>query len=112
MKTLADQALDGQTVLLRCELNVAFDEHGIPDLTRIEASRPTVDLLRNAGCRIVVCSHMGRPWGKRDPSKSLRHLLEPLAAVVGTDVSFADDCIGSARNEAIAGLPPGGVLLL
>jgi phosphoglycerate kinase len=112
MKTLGDQALSGQTVLLRCELNVAFDNEGVPDLTRIEASRPTIDLLRDAGCRVVVCSHMGRPWGQRDPSKSLRQLVEPLATVLGGEVRFADDCIGPGRNEAIASLPAGGVLLL
>src|ERR1041384_7498110 len=100
MQTLADQALDGQVVLLRCELNVAFDENGVPDLTRIEASRPTFDVLREAGCRIVVCSHMGRPWGKRDPSKSLRQLIGPLESVLGTDVAFAEDCVGPAREEA------------
>jgi phosphoglycerate kinase len=112
MRTLGDQALNGQTVLLRCELNVAFDDQGVPDLTRIEASRPTFDALRNAGCRVVVCSHMGRPWGQRDPSKSLRQLVEPLTSVLGAEVRFVEDCVGPVRNEAIAGLPAGGVLLL
>ncbi|HTA32776.1 MAG TPA: phosphoglycerate kinase [Solirubrobacteraceae bacterium] len=112
MKTLDDVDLAGDRVFLRCELNVAMSDHGVADYTRIEASRPTFDTLRNTGCRIVICSHMGRPWGKHDPSKSLRQLIEPLNSVLETDVRFVDDCVGAARDEAVAALREGEVLLL
>jgi phosphoglycerate kinase len=112
MKALADIDVAGKAVFLRCELNVAMNDDGVADYSRIEASRPTFDVLREQGCRIVVCSHMGRPWGKRDPSKSLRQLIEPLSRVLETEVRFVDDCIGEERDAAIAALEEGEVLLL
>lgn len=112
MKTLADVDVAGKAVFLRCELNVAMSDSGVADYSRIEASRPTFDALREQGCRIVVCSHMGRPWGERDPSKSLRQLIEPLDRVLGTEVRFVDDCIGEERDAAIAALGEGESLLL
>jgi phosphoglycerate kinase len=112
MKTLAKTNVAGKAVFLRCELNVAMNDNGVADYSRIEASRPTFELLREQGCRIAICSHMGRPWGKRDPSKSLRQLVEPLSRVLGTEVRFVDDCIGEERDAAIASLAEGEILLL
>ncbi len=113
MKTLNDVGLAGKTVFLRCELNVAIDpETGTPDYTRIRASEPTIQRLRTEGARVVICSHMGRPWGKRDPEKSLRQLVQPLESVLGAPVLFTDDCVGSARDDAVAALGPGQTLLL
>lgn len=112
MKTLADVELGGKTVLLRCELNVAMNDEGVADYTRIEASRSTFERLRSRDCKIVICSHMGRPWGQRDPSKSLRQLVDPLSRVWEADVDFFDDCIGAERDAAVSALAPGGVLLL
>ncbi len=112
MKTLRDVDLAARRVLLRCELNVATKDDRVVDYTRIEASRPTFETLRENGCRIVVCSHMGRPWGKRDPAKSLRQLVEPLETVLGTDVRFVRDCVGAERDEAVRRLGEGEVLLL
>ncbi|HEY2283416.1 MAG TPA: phosphoglycerate kinase [Solirubrobacteraceae bacterium] len=112
MKSLRDVDLAAACVLLRCELNVAMKDHHVTDYTRIEASRPTFDVLRENGCRIVICSHMGRPWGERDPAKSLRQLIEPIKTVLDTDVQFVDDCIGTERDEAVLALKEGEVLLL
>lgn len=112
MKTLADVDVAGKAVFLRCELNVAMNDGGVADYSRIEASRPTFNTLREHGCRIVICSHMGRPWGEHDPSKSLRRLVEPLNHVLETNVRFVDDCIGEERDEAVAALGEGEVLLL
>jgi phosphoglycerate kinase len=112
MKTLDDVNLAGDRVFVRSELNISMSEEGAADYTRIEASRPTFDTLREKGCRIVVCSHMGRPWGKRDPSKSLRQLIEPLDTILDADVKFAEDCVGPARDEAVASLREGEILLL
>ncbi len=113
MKTLKDISLAGNTVFVRCEFNVALDEDaGVMDYTRINASLPTLQYLRERGCKTVICSHMGRPWGKRDPSKSLRQLIAPLSQVLGADVRFAADCIGEARDAAIRKLAEGEFLLL
>jgi len=112
MKTLDDVHLSGERVFVRSELNVSISDQGVADYTRIEASRPTFDTLRERGCRVVVCSHMGRPWGRRDPSKSLRQLIEPLNDILDADVRFVEDCIGPARDEAVAALGEGEILLL
>lgn len=112
MLKIADIELSEKTVFLRCELNVAMSEDGVADFTRIDASRPTIELLKAHGCRVVICSHMGRPWGQRDASKSLRQLVSPLESVLQAEVQFVGDCIGAERDDAVAALDAGGVLLL
>ncbi|HEY2141513.1 MAG TPA: phosphoglycerate kinase [Solirubrobacteraceae bacterium] len=112
MKTLANTDLAEKTVFLRCELNVAMNDAGVPDCTRIEASRPTIEMLRAQGCPLVICSHMGRPWGKRDPSKSLRQLVDPLSKVLQAEVQFVDDCVGAERDTRVGALDAGEILLL
>jgi phosphoglycerate kinase len=113
MKLLPEIDLANRTVFVRCEFNVAMDEDAtVMDYTRINASLPTLEHLRLKGCKVVICSHMGRPWGKRDPSKSLKQLLRPLSDLLKVEVNFADDCIGEARDRAVSDLHAGDVLLL
>ncbi|MCA9730337.1 MAG: phosphoglycerate kinase, partial [Candidatus Eisenbacteria bacterium] len=84
----------------------------VADDTRIVASLPTLRLLREAGGRVVLMSHLGRPDGERDPKYSLRPVADRLSILLGTPVAFADDCIGPAAEAAAHRLEPGGVLLL
>jgi phosphoglycerate kinase len=113
MKTLNEVNLRGKTVFVRCEFNVAMDEDAtVMDFTRVNASLPTLQRLADEGAKVVICSHMGRPWGKRDPSKSLRQVLKPLSKLLESDVRFADDCIGRDRDAAVQALKPGEFLLL
>ena len=112
MRTLADVRLEQKAVFLRCELNVPLDSNGVADLTRVEASRPTFEVLLANSCKIIVCSHLGRPWGMRDPSKSLGQLVSPLESVLGQSVRFVADCIGPVRDEAVVAAGYGDVLLL
>lgn len=113
MQTLQQLDFRNKTVFLRTEFNVVLDEYNrVVDDSRIRASLPTISYLRNAGARLVVCAHLGRPWGKRDPSKSLQHLIEPLSALIGDNVIFATDCIGNERMLKQHSLHPGEVLLL
>jgi len=104
----------GKTVLVRVDYNVPLDETGtgITDDKRIKATIPTIDFLVKAGAKIVLCSHLGRPKGKRDPKQSLRPCAARLAELLGCAVNFADDCIGDKVEKMVDGMQPGQVLLL
>lgn len=104
--------LAGRRVLVRADLNVPLDAGRITDDTRIRASLGTLARLRDAGARVIVCSHLGRPKGKRVEALSLRPIADSLSELLGCPVSFADDCVGRAAQEAALALGDGGVLLL
>jgi phosphoglycerate kinase len=109
-----DQAgdLKGKRVLVRVDLNVPMQDGRVSDDTRLRAIVPTVEALRGKGAKVVLLAHFDRPKGQVVPSMSLKPVVEPLAAVLGAPVTFADDCIGAAAAEAVAKLNDGGVLLL
>lgn len=109
----------GKTVLCRVDYNVplAEAEGGQPtgtitDDKRIKATVPTLDFLVKGGAKIVLCSHLGRPKGKRDPKQSLRPVAARLAELTGGTVNFVDDCIGDKVEKMVAGMQPGQILLL
>lgn len=111
---LAD--LSGKRVFVRVDYNVPMAEQDgkmvINDDTRIRATLPTLKLLISKGARIALAAHLGRPKGQREPSMSLRPVADKLAELVGKPVAFADDCVGSAAEEAVAKLGDGELLLL
>jgi phosphoglycerate kinase len=103
----------GQRVLVRVDYNVPLDEAGnITDDKRIKATLPTIDYLVKGGAKLVLCAHLGRPKGKRDPKQSLRPCAAKLAELTGGTVNFADDCIGPKVEQMVAGMEPGQILLL
>ena len=111
IKDLKD--IRGQRVLVRVDYNVPLDEHGaITDDKRIKATAPTLEYLWQNGGRVVLCSHLGRPKGKRDPKQSLRPVAQRLAEILSRPVAFVDDCIGDKVEKTKAILQPGDVLLL
>lgn len=113
MKTIGDLGdLQGKRVLLRADFNVPLRGGAVADATRIERSLPTVRRLQEAGAKVVVMSHFGRPKGKANPEMSLKPVAEALSGLLGAPVTLAEDCIGSAAETAIAALAPGGVLML
>src|SRR5512145_1616359 len=89
----------GRRVLVRVDLNVPMKDGRVTDMTRIERASPTLRELARKGARVVVLSHFGRPKGK-DPTLSLRPLVQPLSEVLGTPVRFAPDCIGPDAEAA------------
>ncbi len=113
-KTLDDlpEDLTGKRVLVRVDLNVPLDGGRVGDDTRIRAALPTVRELRDAGARVVLCSHLGRPKGARKPELSLRPVAEHLAGLLGAPVAFAEDCVGEEAEAAVERLGDGEVLLL
>ncbi|RKQ94327.1 phosphoglycerate kinase [Mycolicibacterium mucogenicum 261Sha1.1M5] len=109
--------LGSKTVIVRCDLNVplATDEHGAKSITddgRIRASLTTIRELREAGARIVLISHLGRPEGAPDERYSLRPVAERMAELLGTAVGFVDETVGEAAAAAVAALSDGDVVLL
>ncbi|MDA9771807.1 phosphoglycerate kinase, partial [Emcibacteraceae bacterium] len=110
-------ALAGKRVLLRADLNVPMktDEDGhreVTDDTRILSVTPTIKALADAGARVLVLSHFGRPKGERNPDMSLEPLGQPLANATGLPVSYIDDCIGDEVLDVIDAMEDGSVLLL
>ncbi|NUS41528.1 MAG: phosphoglycerate kinase [Terrabacter sp.] len=113
MKTTSDLGdLRGKRVLVRSDLNVPLDGSTITDDGRIRASAPTIKGLADAGARVIVCAHLGRPKGAPEAKYSLAPVAKRLGEVLGTDVVFADDTVGDDAKAKAAALEDGQVLLL
>ncbi len=113
MKTIADLGdLRGKRVLVRSDLNVPLDGETITDDGRIRASVPTIKSLSEAGARVVVCAHLGRPKGSPDPQYSLRPVAARLGELLGQEVTFVEETVGASAEQAVAGLGDGDVALL
>ena len=114
--TVRDLNVRGQRVLVRVDYNVPMEEKDgqmvVTDATRIKETLPTLQLLTEGGGRIVLCAHLGRPKGKREPSMSLRPVAVQLADMLGRPVAFADDCVGDKVEQTAGALKDGDVLLL
>lgn len=112
-KTIRDIDVQGKRVLLRADYNVPVADDGtITDDYRIKQSVPTVKALLEKGVKLTICSHLGRPDGKRDTHFTLKPVAKRLGELLGQDVQFTDDCIGDAAIAASSALQPGQVLLL
>ena len=108
--TLGD--LRGKRVLVRSDLNVPLDGATITDDGRVRASVPTIERLSDAGARVVVTAHLGRPDGAPDPKFSLAPVAARLGELLGRDVAFASDTVGTSAIETVASLGDGGVAVL
>lgn len=104
--------VSGLRVFVRADLNVPLSDGKVTDDSRIRASLPTIQKLRNAGARVIVASHLGRPKGQRKVELSLAPVAAELSKHLGVHVQFANDCVGSEVERAVAGLQNGQVLLL
>ncbi|MBK7701595.1 MAG: phosphoglycerate kinase [bacterium] len=110
---LQDLDLAGKRVLMRVDFNVPLDKDGaIADGTRITASLPSIRHILDAGARLVLMSHLGRPKGKVVPEMSLRPVADRLAEILPSPVLFADDTVGASARAKAARLKPGETLLL
>lgn len=104
--------LTGRRVLVRSDLNVPLDGTTITDDGRIRASVPTIAQLSDAGARVVVTAHLGRPNGSPDPKYSLRPVAARLSELLERPVAFATDTVGASATETVAGLRDGDVAVL
>ena len=105
--------LRGKRVLVRSDLNVPLDAAGtITDDGRVRASVPTIKALTEAGARVVVCAHLGRPKGAPEAKYSLAPVARRLQELLGAPVAFATDTVGESARSTVAGLADGQVALL
>ena len=112
--TIEDVEISGQRALVRVDYNVPFQEgtSTISDDTRIKASIPTLKHLLNMGCALVLCSHLGRPKGKRYPGLSLKPIATRLGEILEQKIQFVEDCVSEEAAATASKLGKGEILLL
>ncbi len=114
-KTIKDIDVAGKTVFMRVDFNVPLDDQGnITNDKRIQAAMPSIRKVVDAGGKLVLMSHLGRPKGKVDPSSSLKPAAERLGELLGKEVKLgpADPIAGDEAGSMVAGLGEGEVLCL
>ncbi|MFD8071492.1 phosphoglycerate kinase [Streptomyces sp. NPDC059718] len=115
MKTideLVDEGVGGKRVFVRADLNVPLSGTTITDDGRIRAVVPTIAKLAEAGAKVIVASHLGRPKGAPDPQFSLAPVAARLGELLGTQVAFATDTVGESARGTVDALTDGSVALL
>src|SRR6185295_8686550 len=112
-RSIRDLDVQGKTVLVRVDYNVPLDNEGhVADATRIVATLPTINYLREHGAKIVLMAHFGRPQGKVAPKYSLKPVAAELSKQLGVEVPLTPDSIGPEVERLVKSLQPGEVLLL
>jgi phosphoglycerate kinase len=112
LRTVDQADVAGRRVLVRNDFNVPLEDGKVTDDLRVRAAVPTLRWLLDHGARVICCSHLGRPKGKRDPKYSLEPVRPVLAEHLGVEVGFVDDVAGDQARQAAEGLGDGQVLLL
>ena len=112
-KTIKDIDLKNKKVLVRCDFNVPMDENkNITDNRRIVAALPTIKYLLDQNCKIILCSHLGRPKGEFKPEYSLAPVAKELSKLLEKQVIMAKDVIGEDAKTKATNLKNGEVLLI
>ncbi|MTI16586.1 phosphoglycerate kinase [Rhodobacteraceae bacterium RKSG542] len=111
-KTLSDADLSGKRVLVRVDLNVPMKDGKVTDATRIERVLPTIKEISEAGGKVILLAHFGRPKGEVVAEMSLAPVAPAVAELLGKPVAFANDCIGDVAKAAVDAMADGDVLLL
>lgn len=104
----------GDRALVRVDYNVTFvgDTGQISDDSRIVESIPTIEYLLDRGCRVILCSHIGRPRGRRDDRYSLTPVALRLSEIMQRPIALAPDCVGEEAEAAISDMSPGHIVML
>jgi len=112
-KTLDQLPLKGKRVLVRVDFNVPLDENvNVTDDRRIRMAVPTIKCAMDAGAKVILMSHLGRPDGQAKPEFSLKPTAVCLAGLLGRDVKFAPDCIGPEVEKIVGQMKAGEALVL
>ena len=112
-KTIRDIDLKGKKVLVRCDFNVPYDENRvITDNRRIVAALPTIKYLLDNNCKVILCSHLGRPKGEVKPEFSLDIIAKELSRLLEKEVILARDVVGPDAKGKASNLQEGEILLL
>ncbi|MGI6784498.1 MAG: phosphoglycerate kinase [Aminivibrio sp.] len=112
LKLFSTPDVRGKKTLVRVDFNVPLKDGAPSDTTRIRAHRETVEALLEAGAKVALASHLGRPKGKVVPEMSLVQERQAAEEIFGRPVAFVETCVGPQVEEAMAKLPEGGLLLL
>jgi phosphoglycerate kinase len=112
LRTVDQAEVAGKRVLVRNDFNVPLEDGRVTDDLRVRAAVPTLRWLLDHGAKVICCSHLGRPKGKRDPKYSLEPVRPVLASRLGAEVGFVDDVAGDQARQAVQALSDGQVLLL
>jgi phosphoglycerate kinase len=113
MKYIDQVDMKGKKVLIRVDFNVPVNENGdITDDTRIRAHVRTIRYCLDAGAKVILASHMGRPKGQRVDKLSLKPVAGVLSKLLQKEVIFVDDCIGENTEKTVAAMKIGDVALL
>jgi phosphoglycerate kinase len=110
--TIEDLDLKGKRVLMRVDFNVPLESGRVADDKRIRAALPSIKYITNAGGRLILMSHLGRPGGRRVPELSIEPCVTVLGALLGKKARFVDDCVGEAVEAAVDSLGESDILLL
>ena len=112
-KTVKDIDVKNKKVLVRCDFNVPYDENRkITDNRRIVAALPTINYLLENNCKVILCSHLGRPKGEVKPEFSMNIVAEELSKLLGKEVKLAKDVVGEDAQKLASELKEGEVMLL
>jgi phosphoglycerate kinase len=109
---LLGEGVQGRYVLVRSDLNVPLDGERITDDGRVRAALPTIKKLADAGAKVVVTAHLGRPKGEPDPKYTLAPVAKRLSELLGAEVALASDLVGESAKALTGGLADGSVVLL
>lgn len=113
MKSINDLGdLKGKRVLIRCDFNVPLDGETITDDGRIKAALPTLKQLTEAGAKVVIMAHLGRPKGEVNPKYSLAPAAKRLGELIDAEVTLAGDVVGDSAKSAVAGMAEGSIVML
>lgn len=113
MKTIDDFNFENKKALIRVDFNVPMDEDfNVTDTTRIEAAKPTIIKVLEDGGSVVLMSHLGRPKGKNVPEMSLEHICSKVSEILGVQIKFSKDTVGTDAESKVGAMENGEVLLL
>jgi phosphoglycerate kinase len=114
MQTIDKYNFKGKRAIIRVDFNVPLDKQTfvVTDDTRIRGAIPTIKKVLNDGGSVILMSHLGRPDGKPQDKYSLKHIVPTVEKLLGTPVTFVNDCMGEEAKKVCASLQPGKVVLL
>lgn len=112
LKPISAANVEGQRVLVRCDLNVPMHGGIVSDATRLQRVAPGLADLASRGAKVIVLSHFGRPKNGPDPELSLAPIATALSAALGKPVTFARDCLGTTAEAVVNAMQPGDIVML
>ena len=112
LKTFTPEDVSGKKVLVRVDFNVPMEDGNVTDVTRINAHVPTIKALLEAGAKVTLVSHLGRPKGTFNLKYTLAPVADELAKISGWKVTFVNDCIGNKVAYALSTQTQDEILLL